>query len=397
MGMLALSRLMPVKRRRRTQTAYCTEDGSTASAARRKSTPTNRPCRSSAGAIAKRRSHLTLDRLPQDLLHQIFALLPMQDAARAGCASRQLLWSWRHYPELEFSARTLQLDGHHACVRDQVAKDIIRRIDAALQNRTGICVKRLRFELQFLRKVRAGTTNRWLDAAAALGIEELTLDLPLGDGKLRYRFPCELFSDGKGRCSIQSLRLSACSFSPGHGSCSFGSLRRVGFSCVRITTEESCLFLSNCPALERLELEYCHEIARLRKTSTLQLLVSLRVRHCKMLRAVETDAPKLSISVEDAPLQMRLGDIDPSKLPTHCHQQFMLVMDTGFRPDLAELFYYILNYVASLRCLTLDYRIQGFEKVLVAHIAQDIGTVVIKSCGRIFVTSKDSSTLHEEA
>ncbi|RLM92827.1 hypothetical protein C2845_PM08G17140 [Panicum miliaceum] len=68
-------------------------------------------------------------------------------------ASRQLLRSWRHYPELEFSARTLSLDGHHTCVRGQVAKDVIRRIDAALQNRTGICVKRLRFELQFLRKL----------------------------------------------------------------------------------------------------------------------------------------------------------------------------------------------------------------------------------------------------
>ncbi|PVH38473.1 hypothetical protein PAHAL_5G267200 [Panicum hallii] len=267
----------------------------------------------------------------------------MQAAARAGCASRQLLRSWRHYPELEFSARTVPLDGRHTCARGQVAKDVIRRIDAAPQNRTGICVKRLRFELQFLRKVRAGTINRWLDAAATLGVHELTLDLPLGDAKLRYRFPCELFFDENG-CSIQSLRLSACSFSPGHGSCSFGSLRRVGFSWVRITTEESWLFLSNSPALERLELEYCHEIACLRIPSTLQLLSSLRVRHCKVLQSVETDAPNLSIFHYQGPIiQFSLGealhlkDVNMSIYPCFNLFDYVLKELPKLGPDLETL------------------------------------------------------------
>ena len=161
-----------------------------------------------------------------------------------------------------------------------------------------------------LRKVRADTINCWLDAAATLGIDELTLDLPLGDGKPQYRFPCELFIEEKG-CSIQSLCLSSCSFSisPELGSCSFGSLKRVDFSWVRITAEESWLFLCNSPALERLHLEYCHEIACLRIPSTLQQLNSLRVRHCKMLQSVETGAPNLSIFHYQGPIiQFSLGD-----------------------------------------------------------------------------------------
>ena len=273
----------------------------------------------------------------------MFALLPMQDAARAGCASRQLLQSWRHYPELEFSAKTLSLHGHHTCVRGQVAKDIIRRIDAALQNRTGICVKRLRFELQFLRNVRADTVNRWLDAAATLGIDELTLDPPLVDGKPQYRFPCELFIEEKG-CSIQSLCLSACSFSPEHGSRSFGSLRRVDFSWVRITAEESWLFLSNSPALERLQLEYCHEIACLRIPSTLQQLKSLLVRHCKVLQSVETDAPNLSIfdyhgpiiqfSLEEA---LQLKDVNMSIYPCFNLFDFVIKELPNLGPNLETL------------------------------------------------------------
>lgn len=61
--------------------------------------------------------------------------------------------------------------------------------------------------------------------------------------------------------------------------------------------------------LERLELEYCHEIACLRIPSTLQLLSSLRVRHCKVLQSVETDAPNLSIFHYQGPIiQFSLGE-----------------------------------------------------------------------------------------
>ncbi|CAL4975606.1 unnamed protein product [Urochloa decumbens] len=414
----------------------------------------------------------------------------MQDAARAACVCRELLQSWRYYPELEFSAKTLSLDEQHTCIQGQMAKDIIKRIDGALQNFAGIWVKRLKFELRFFRKLRAHYINHWLDAAATtLSIKELTLDLP-PDGKMKYSFPCELFFDEKG-CSIQSLCLSACAFSPEHGSSCFRSLKRVNFSRVDITTEDSWLFLFNSLALEHLELEYCHGIAYLRIPCTLQLLSSLQVRRCNMLQAIESDAPNLATFQYQGPIiQFSLGDalqlkdinisiypwfnlfnyarkelpalapnletlflmsadevgcfypftivpheksiplkhleiaivgprtengyhfeffslvtflntspeletfilhveesavqkshlvIDPSKLvklPKHCHQNIKHVKITGFCPikELLELTFYILEDAASLRWLTLDCRIHGFEKDLVAHITQDTGT-----------------------
>ncbi|KAL6651193.1 hypothetical protein ACP70R_010118 [Stipagrostis hirtigluma subsp. patula] len=242
-----------------------------------------------------------------DVIHQILSLMPMQDAARAACVSRELLRSWRYYPELEFSAKTLSLDERHTCVLGQKATDIIRRIDDALKNRAGIWVKRLKFELQFFHSLHAHYINHWLDAATTPGIEELTLELPRND-KMKYRFPCKLIFDEKG-CSVQSLCLKACAFFPEQGSGSFRSLKRVHFSWVHIISEESWLFLSNSPSLEQLELGYCHEIDCLRIPCTLQLLNFLRVGRCNMLQTIESDAPNLSAFHYEGPIiQFSLGD-----------------------------------------------------------------------------------------
>ncbi|GJN24363.1 hypothetical protein PR202_gb12100 [Eleusine coracana subsp. coracana] len=278
----------------------------------------------------------------------------MQDAARAACVSRELLRSWRYYPELEFSAKTLSLD-EHTSIKSQMAKGVIRRIDDTLQNRAGIWVKRLKFKLGFFCKLRACYINQWLDAAATFGLEELTLELPRNE-KMKYKFPCKLFF-GEKECSMQSLCLYACAFPTEHGSCSFRSLKRVEFRFVHITTEESLVFLSSSLVLEHLEIGYCHEIFCLRIPCTLQLLNVLRVERCSMLETIESDAPNLSTfhyegpiiqflledtlqlkDVEESSIQKSHLVIDPStlvklvklqSLQRHCHKN--IKHDTGTR------------------------------------------------------------------
>ncbi|KAL6659687.1 hypothetical protein ACP70R_002516 [Stipagrostis hirtigluma subsp. patula] len=425
--MLALVTLLSMKRRRPTRrqtvATSCTADGCTASEAKRK----GGPCRQggNSGGVKRMRSHLTLDRLPQDVLHQIFVLLPMQDAARAACVSRALLLTWRYYPELTFSNKTLGLNEQHTCIRGQMATDIIRKIDGVLQNRAGVWVKRLNFELQFFHNVQACYIDHWLDAATP-GIEELTLELPR-DEKVKYRFP-------------------------------------LHFSWVHITTEESWLFLSNSLALEHLELLHCDDIACLKIPCTLQLLNFLRVSRCNMLQMIDSDAPNVSTfhyegpiipfslgcsaqlkdvnisiypwfnlfdhartklptiapnietlvllsadeigvfshlsslpdekflhlkclelvivgprTVEESAVQKSHLVIDPSELmqlPGHRHEHLKHVTITGFCPvvRLMELIFYILANAVSLQSLTLDNRIRGFEKDLVAYISQDTET-----------------------
>jgi len=71
--------------------------------------------------------------------------------------------------------------------------------------------------------------------------------------------------------------------------------------------------------------------------------------------------------------------IDPSEimeLPRHHHENIKHVTITSFCPitRLMELIFYILENAVSLQCLTLDNRIRGFEKDLVARILQDTET-----------------------
>uniref|UniRef100_A0A0E0PBF5 At1g61320/AtMIF1 LRR domain-containing protein n=2 Tax=Oryza rufipogon TaxID=4529 RepID=A0A0E0PBF5_ORYRU len=456
MGMLGLARIMSMKRRRRRRRRI-QADGSSALDMGRKDS------RSRSGSAKRRGPHLTLDRLPR-----IIALLPMQDAARAACASRELLQSWRHYPELKFSAKTLAMDGQHNCIQGQM-DSYIKRIDIALQNCTGGWVKRFRFELQFFHELSAHHINHWLDAAIP-GIEELTLELPRDD-KMKYKFPCKLLFE-KG-CSIQSLCLYSCAFHPDQGACSFRNLKRVYFSLVHITTEELWIFLYNSLSLEHLELGFCHKIACLKIPCTLQLLNFLRVRRCNMLQIIlslgdslqlkhvnisiypwfnlfeyarkqlPTVAPNVEtlflmsaneagifyplifqphgrflhlkylelvivgprnygfgyqytylvtflkaspvletfiLHVESAkepyPLVINPKYLKNHLLPEHCHQSIKHVTVTGFchTQELVELIFYILENATSLQCLTLDNRIRGFEKDLVACITQDAGT-----------------------
>ncbi|KAK3124319.1 hypothetical protein QOZ80_7BG0584910 [Eleusine coracana subsp. coracana] len=359
MGLLSLSRLKSTKRGRRIQAVSdrCTSDESIASEARRK----NSSCRPGGNyerVKPKRlRSHLTLDSLPPDVMHQILTLLPMQDAARAACVSRELLRSWRYYPELEFSAKTLSLD-EHTSIKSQMAKGVIRRIDDTLQNRAGIWVKRLKFKLGFFCKLRACYINQWLDAAATFGLEELTLELPRNE-KMKYKFPCKLFF-GEKECSMQSLCLYACAFPTEHGSCSFRSLKRVEFRFVHITTEESLVFLSSSLVLEHLEIGYCHEIFCLRIPCTLQLLNVLRVERCSMLETIESDAPNLSTFHYEGPIiqflledTLQLKDVNISIYPWFDLFDYAFLELPMIAPNIETLFLMTADESLSLYSLNI--------------------------------------------
>ncbi|KAL6659686.1 hypothetical protein ACP70R_002515 [Stipagrostis hirtigluma subsp. patula] len=495
MGLLRLVALLPMKQRRRRR-RRTSADESTASEPKVKGSPWGQ-C-ANLGGTKRNRSHLTLDMLPQDVLQKILALLPMQDAARAACASGELLQSWRYYPELEFSTKTLDLDEHHTRIQGQMATDVTSRIDCVLQNRAGFWVKRLKFQLQFFLEVQNCYIDRWLDAVNP-GIEEFTLELPW-DGRMKYNFPCRVFFHENG-FSIQSFCLYACAFHPEQRSYSFRSLKRVHFSWVHTTTEELQSFLSNSLALEHLELWHCHYIATLKIPCALQLFNFLRVVRCNMLQMIESDAANLStfhyegpiiqfsiveslqlkdvsisiypwlnlfddaraklptfapnletlflmsadetgafyelsnlvpgkffhlkhlelaivgprteiffdyeflslvpflnsspaletfiLHVEETAVQHSHLVIDPSKLtkiPRHRHENIKHVTITGFCPTrkLMELIFYILENAVSLKSLTLDNRIRGFEKDLVVRVSQDTGTRDFEEWQNIF-------------
>uniref|UniRef100_A0A0E0PBF9 At1g61320/AtMIF1 LRR domain-containing protein n=1 Tax=Oryza rufipogon TaxID=4529 RepID=A0A0E0PBF9_ORYRU len=109
------------------------------------------------------------------------------------------------------------------------------------------------------------------------------------------------------------------------------------------------------------------------------LSVSLRIT-TKMKTGPHGDAGFGEGVVESAkepyPLVINPKYLKNHLLPEHCHQSIKHVTVTGFchTQELVELIFYILENATSLQCLTLDNRIRGFEKDLVACITQDAGT-----------------------
>uniref|UniRef100_A0A0E0D3V5 At1g61320/AtMIF1 LRR domain-containing protein n=1 Tax=Oryza meridionalis TaxID=40149 RepID=A0A0E0D3V5_9ORYZ len=281
----------------------------------------------------------------------------------------------------------------------------IKRIDIALQNHTGGWVKRFRFELQFFHELSAHHINHWLDAAIP-GIEELTLELPRDD-KTKYRFPCKLLFE-KG-CSIQSLCLYSCAFRPDLGACSFRNLKRAYFSLhVNISIypwfnlfEYARKELPTvAPNVETLFLMSANEVGyfyprifqphgRFLHLKYLELAIvgprnygfgyqyTYLVTFLRASPVLETFILHVEESAKEPyPLVFNPKYLKIHLLPEHSHQSIKHVTVTGFchKQEPVELIFYILENATSLQCLTLDNRIRGFGKDLVACITQDTGT-----------------------
>ncbi|KQK22584.2 hypothetical protein BRADI_1g68220v3 [Brachypodium distachyon] len=226
----------------------------------------------------------------QDILRHIHAQMTLRDAARAACASHTFRHSWICRPNLTFSRETLGLYSNNAS-GDVVTRDIISKIDQILQNRSGIGVKTLKFDLLCCDNIDFSYLDSWLHIAVTPGIEEVILNLPLPTMSV-YNFPCSLLSNGSGN-SIQYLDLSRCALRPTVGLGCLRSLTRLHLFCVRITGDELWCLLSNSSALVRLELWYCNEIISL-KIPSLQRFRSLDVVECNSLQVVESNSPNLS-------------------------------------------------------------------------------------------------------
>uniref|UniRef100_A0ACD5Z987 Uncharacterized protein n=1 Tax=Avena sativa TaxID=4498 RepID=A0ACD5Z987_AVESA len=255
--------------------------------------------------------YLELDRLPEDMLHHIHSLMPVQDAARVACVSRRFLRSWRCYSNLTLNLETLGLIGHSS-VRSEMR--YINRVDQILSNYSanGMKVKTLKIDLMYCRSVSASYLDRWLRIAVTSGINELSLVL-CSSLKEKYCFPCSLLVDETTTSSIQSLCLVACIFHPIETLGCFTRLKSLDLIFVHITEEGLQQLLSKSSGLERLQMYSCSEIICLKIPCTLQKLKFLAVKSCHKIQVLEINAPILStFHYNGFPLEINI--IDPSQL-----------------------------------------------------------------------------------
>uniref|UniRef100_M8C0F4 F-box domain-containing protein n=1 Tax=Aegilops tauschii TaxID=37682 RepID=M8C0F4_AEGTA len=198
--------------------------------------------------VAENMKQQTLfDKLPEDILHRIHSLLPIQDAACAACVSHAFLRSWRCYSKLILNDCALGLN--HIEFEERKIY-LIDKVDKILKNHhdKGVKVETLNLILTPCTNIKASYLDRWLRRTVKSGFKDLYLEMPLSMKKI-YKFPCSVLSDEGAASSIQFLNIGSCTF---HPTSTLGSLARL-------------------------------------KTH----LKILDVQLCNMLRVVEIDAPNL--------------------------------------------------------------------------------------------------------
>lgn len=255
---------------------------------------------------------LVLDELPQEILHHIHSLLPLQDAARAACVSHAFLHSWRCHSTLTLSTETLGLTHEKLGSDKEIEIHLIDKVDHILNNHRGIMLKTLKLDVFPCDSISTSYLDRWLQTSVKSGIEELSLKVSTFMEK-DYNFPCSILSDEIAARSIQSLDLYGCAFDP---TVTLGWLRRLGtlrLYFLKINDEGLGHLLSKSLALEQLEICYCGEITCFRMPCKMQQLKFLRVAWCNMIRFVEIDAPKL-FSFQYEGTQVEINVIESTQL-----------------------------------------------------------------------------------
>ncbi|CAL5073500.1 unnamed protein product [Urochloa decumbens] len=304
MAMLALTRLMAVRRRRqkrqRQRRRIQARDGLISTGAATAREGSGSPCEQDGNSQGGKPASYSGPTLPENILYHIHSLLPLRDAARAACVSHAFLNSWRCRPNLNFSIETLGLEANEYGADKATVEEFTKNVDHILKRHSGIGLKTLDIDVYFLRfdvdpqdgnNANPCHLDSWLRLALTSGVEELILVLPAKTPK--YNFPCSLLS-GKSGNSIQYIRLSSCAFRPTISLGCLRSLKRLHLYSVGITGDELGCLLSNSSALERLEVLLCSEILCLKLPRLLQRLSYLEVVSCDSLQVIESEAPSLS-------------------------------------------------------------------------------------------------------
>ncbi|WVZ87543.1 hypothetical protein U9M48_034166, partial [Paspalum notatum var. saurae] len=135
-------------------------------------------------------------------------------------------------------------------------------------------------------------------------IEEVILFLPT-NYKKKYSFPCSVLFGGCGN-SIRHIRLAECAFRPQVEFSCLRSLTTLYLFEVHITSAELGSLISNCFALEKLQLIACGELIFLKIPLSLERLTFLR---CDMLQVIESKASNLStFKFFSGPVHLSLGE-----------------------------------------------------------------------------------------
>jgi len=170
-----------------------------------------------------------------------------------------------------------------------MVREFVARVDHIMHNHTGTGIAIFWVQPPPGFYIDPDILDRWFQAVIPQGIIDF-------GAFLGYTFPCSLLSrDSHGCSTITSFTITGCRLGYIDRVGCLVSLRRVHLHKMRVTGDELSCFLSSSPALEELELSYCHDIVCLKIPHLLSRLKFLHVGNNNGLQKIQCDAPELKI------------------------------------------------------------------------------------------------------
>ncbi|KAM0892052.1 hypothetical protein ACQ4PT_026022 [Festuca glaucescens] len=340
MGLLPLNRLMSMRRDRRRRPIQSRNESVTSAAKRKDS-----PCRQDDNSRSDKKLRYSGQSLPEDIWHHIHSLLPLRDAARVACVSHSFRHSWRCYPNLYITRKTLGLE-------DEMSSSF--KISSVL----------------------AYITNQILKERSRIGVKALKLEIP----SLLQRLSHLVVNDCKNLKVIESRAPNLYSF-------------RYGGALIRLSLGDSLqnfkLFRSPWGVFHYSCKNHPHMLQNLEDLDistyvgdTLVVPVPGKFLHLRKLcfGFISPDYDYLSLVpfldacpsletfmlfVEPVAMEQEsvLGDssADLRQMPGHLHRSIKDVQIIGFcsAKSMVELTCHILENAKSLQCLTLSTFVHG--------------------------------------
>jgi hypothetical protein len=124
----------------------------------------------------------------QDILHHVYSLMPLKDAARAACVSHGFLRCWRRYPILILNNKTIGLIKRKLSL-DDMESYAVSKIDHIIKSHSGIGVKVLKLQLFACPNISAAVLDKWFVTVIKPGIEELSLEMSFIEKTDRIQLP----------------------------------------------------------------------------------------------------------------------------------------------------------------------------------------------------------------
>uniref|UniRef100_A0A5B7AK66 F-box domain-containing protein n=1 Tax=Davidia involucrata TaxID=16924 RepID=A0A5B7AK66_DAVIN len=186
-----------------------------------------------------------ISELPRTVIESILECMPIQDAVKTSILSRKWRYKWAMLPQLVFDYKFFEYLDNKG---DQVS-EFASIIDKVLLLHTSPIIKFVLYNPPE-HSARTEDIDQWILFLSRNGIKDFTLQ---NSSVVRYKLPTHLFACPE----LAHLKLSKCTFNLPSDYKGFRNLLSLQFRAVTYAADSFGSFISGCPRLETLALDYC--------------------------------------------------------------------------------------------------------------------------------------------